>query len=212
MSYAQRGEDETLWKALRGIDKGFYIDVGAESPNEGTVTRLFYEIGWSGINIEPVRSWYDQLRMCRPRDTTLNVAASNKLGSLELFEVIGTGLSTIRQDYAEKAQRDYNWGHRRITVPCIRLDSLGFPPDIHFLKIDVEGAERQVLEGFDFVKHRPWIILIEATEPNSDVPSHGEWEDLVLAAGYEFALFDTLNRYYVPRERQDLKEALNAPV
>jgi len=79
---------------------------------------------------------------------------------------------------------------------------------IHFLKIDVEGFERAVLAGADLRRFRPWIILIEATAPNSQQPTHDQWEDLLIAADYGFAWFDGLNRYYVAAEKSALAPAL----
>jgi hypothetical protein len=90
--------------------------------------------------------------------------------------------------------------------------------EIHFLKIDVEGAERAVLEGADFSRHRPWIVLVESVEPvvlDGTQPkepgvilpppsTHDQWESLLTTNGYQFVLFDGLNRFYVARERAEL--------
>ena len=56
VSYAQNYEDLMLWRALRHVEQGFYVDCGAYDPEEHSVTKAFYERGWSGINIEPVPS------------------------------------------------------------------------------------------------------------------------------------------------------------
>jgi hypothetical protein len=82
---------------------------------------------------------------------------------------------------------------------------------IHFIKIDVEGSENAVLQGADFGKIRPWIILLEATLPLSVEESHSDWEPLLLNAGYEYAYFDGLNRYYVASEHENLKAAFKTP-
>jgi hypothetical protein len=65
-----------------------------------------------------------------------------------------------------------------------------------------------ILAGCDFARFRPWIVLIEATEPLTDVPAYAESEAILLAAGYEFGAADTVNRYYVAREHRDLKGRL----
>jgi len=54
VSYAQNGEDLLLWRMLHDVDLGTFIDVGAFEPETHSVTRAFYERGWSGINVEPV--------------------------------------------------------------------------------------------------------------------------------------------------------------
>lgn len=53
ISYAQNYEDVMLWRALKHIANGFYIDVGAAWPDKHSVTKAFYDRGWRGINIEP---------------------------------------------------------------------------------------------------------------------------------------------------------------
>jgi hypothetical protein len=75
------------------------------------------------------------------------------------------------------------------------------PADIHFLKVDVEGAEQAVLAGADFDSFRPWVVLVEATKPMSREQSHEAWEAILSTAGYRFVWFDGLNRFYVARER-----------
>ena len=76
---------------------------------------------------------------------------------------------------------------------------------IDFLKIDAEGHEREVIEGGDWGRWRPRIILVEATWPD-------RWEPQLLAADYRFAAFDGLNRYYVRAEDSHLTPAFMAPV
>ena len=78
------------------------------------------------------------------------------------------------------------------------------PADIHFLSIDVEGAEGQVLQGADFAAFRPWIVLAEATLPLTQQETHAAWEPLLMAAGYRFVWFDGLNRFYVAEEHHEV--------
>ncbi len=73
--------------------------------------------------------------------------------------------------------------------------------DVHFLKIDVEGAEGAVLQGADFAAYRPWIVLAEATVPLTQEENYAGWEPILAAADYQFVWFDGLNRFYVAAER-----------
>jgi hypothetical protein len=54
ISYAQNYEDVMLWRALKHIDRGFYIDVGANDTDHDTMTKAFYERGWRGPGIKNV--------------------------------------------------------------------------------------------------------------------------------------------------------------
>lgn len=211
-SYAQNFEDVILWRALKDIEKGFYIDVGAHDPVSGSVTKLFYDKGWSGINIEPVDCVYLRLSEQRERDTNIRACAGSYDGEVVLYDVKPSGLATldreIAQEYKEKGN-DVN----EVVVPVFRLDSLMHQPDqeVHFLKVDVEGAEKDVLLGISFDVLRPWIVVVESTYPNSTTPSHKGWESILVGAGYCFVYFDGLNRFYVAKERMYLAERLNTP-
>ena len=127
----------------------------------------------------------------------------------------GTGLSTLLPDEAARRQAEgYPVG--RIGVAVRPLDDLlaeagldGQP--IHFCKVDVEGAEPEVLAGFDLPRWRPWVLVVEAVRPQSNEPSSSAWEEGVLAAGYQLCLFDGLNRFYVAPEHPELAGALSVP-
>ena len=207
VSYAQNFEDVLLWRALRSVEQGFYIDAGAWHPDTDSVTRAFYDRGWRGINVEPSGEGFRRMEAARPADTNLQLALGAAAGTATFYALEGSlsGLSTLDAavvpGYVARG-----WTVRETTVRTETLAEicrLHAPAEIHFLKIDVEGAERAVLEGADFRSHRPWIVLLEATEPMSQAPNHAGWEDLLLAAEYRFVWFDGLNRFYVPAERHD---------
>ncbi|WP_018263085.1 FkbM family methyltransferase [Methylobacterium sp. WSM2598] len=213
ISYAQRLEDILLLRALRDVERGFYVDLGAHDPVIDSVTKLFYEAGWSGINVEPSPHWFAKLAADRPRDVNLNFAVTDRSGTLTFHELTGTGLSTASDLFAE---RHVAAGFERVTyeVPTRTLAEIceaHAPGPIHFLKIDVEGSEEAALRGMDFRRFRPWIILAEATEPLTDVPSFAAWDPLLVEAGYDFVLFDGLNRFYVARERPELARFFVCP-
>ncbi|WP_159014590.1 FkbM family methyltransferase [Acidisoma sp. S159] len=214
VSYAQNFEDILLWRALRHVEKGFYIDVGAAHPDIDSVTRSFYDRGWSGINIEPTPEFSARLVAARPRDVNLKVALGAEAGLAELFVAEGTGLSTLDPAGVGSIE-EHGFPVRREQVTRETLAEIcrcHAPPVIHFLKIDVEGTERAVIAGADLKDYRPWIILVEATAPMSAVASHGQWEPMLQAAGYHFVWFDGLNRFYVSDEKlAELSHAFLVP-
>lgn len=214
ISYAQNYEDVMLWRALRNIDNGFYVDVGANDPTMLSVTRAFYDRGWSGINIEPVYSCYERLQNERSRDINLNIAIGNKSGEIVLYEAQQSALSTINEQIALKHQEN-GVSFRKILVPLLTLNEVlekyAQGKDIHFMNIDVEGRELAVLQGLNLSKWRPWIIVIEATIPTTRTPNFMAWDPILLQNNYEFVYFDGLNRFYVAREHGELKEHFKLP-
>src|SRR5215471_4614488 len=214
ISYAQNFEDVMLWRALKHIDQGFYIDVGANDPDLDSVTKAFYERGWRGINVEPVSQWFERLEKARPRDINLQLALGAEPGAITLYEIPDTGLSTAEKKFAERHEAEHGYQSREL---CVKVDTLSRVCEryhlepIHFLKVDVEGAEKAVFQGADFGNIRPWIIVVEATLPNSQEESYSDWEPLLLNTGYRYVYFDGLNRYYVAGEHENLKAAFKTP-
>ena len=213
ISYAQHGEDVMLMRALKHVEHGFYIDVGANHPSEDSVTKAFYDRGWRGLNIEPLPEHIAQLRAARLRDINLQVAAGASEGEITLYNTPVRGLATAS---AEVAQRHASQGlatsasvvsMRPLADICAQYVA---GQDIHFLKIDVGGFETDVLQGMDFQRFRPWIVLVEAILPNAQQIS-ADWEPLVVNAGYRKVFFDGLNRYYIAEEHPELADAFAAP-
>jgi len=207
VSYSQNGEDVLLWRALGHVADGFYIDVGASDPVEHSVTKAFYERGWRGISIEPLPSFQQEFERQRPRDINLALAAGAENGELTLYDTPEVrGWASPDQAVAELHRAE---GHRiaELTVPVRTLASVceeHVHGEIHFLKIDVEGFEGDVLRGMDFARWRPWVLVIEATLPNSRETNHASWEQLVTGQRYRFVWFDGLNRWYVAEEHPEL--------
>jgi FkbM family methyltransferase len=213
ISYAQNLEDVILWRALSDIEKGFYIDVGANDPQVDSVTIAFYKNGWRGINIEPMQHYHARLCAERPEDINLEIAVGETAGILPFYEVPESGLSTLDREIAAGHQAA-GWTVIEHRIPVVTLTDVCrdcATGDIHFLKIDVEGAEHRVLAGMDFRQYRPWIVVVEATLPNSQQESYTEWEPLLLEHGYRFVYFDGLNRFYLAEERAMLSPRFNAP-
>ncbi|MGN6312920.1 MAG: FkbM family methyltransferase [Rhodanobacteraceae bacterium] len=213
ISYAQNYEDVMLFRALRDVEHGFYIDVGAQDPVVDSVTKAFYERGWRGINIEPAQHWHQKLQEDRPRDINLRVAASDHRGTLHFFDIADTGLSTTDKNFAAQ----HAAAGRRVDeydVECRTLDEIcaeNAVEQIHFLKIDAEGAEAAVLRGMPLDRIRPWIIVVEATLPNSQIPAWQEWQPYLDAHGYLCIYEDGLNRFYLSPEHSGLKEVFRFP-
>ena len=206
ISYSQNFEDVILWRALKHVQNGFYIDVGAQDPVEESVSLAFYEKGWRGIHVEPNAAYADRLRKHRPDETVIQAAVGPGTPDLEFFIVPETGLSTGAPSIAAQY---INAGRTVIkqSVPTVTLSSIldqYREKDVHWLKIDVEGMELDVIESWLPSTVKPWIVVVEATLPNSDVPNYEKWEPLLTGMGYNFVYFDGLNRFYLKEDKSEL--------
>jgi FkbM family methyltransferase len=178
------------------------------------VSFAFYLRGWNGITVEP-NPWLAQLtEAVRPRDSRNQSLVGGKPGETTYYLVEDFhGLSTTVEGHALKAQSEFGKSAQAMTMPVTTLRALceqHAPAAIDFLKIDVEGAEREVLLGGDWRRFRPKVIVLEALAPVTMAPAWEAWEPLLTAQDYRFAYFDSLNRYYVAEEHTALAERLTA--
>jgi FkbM family methyltransferase len=207
-SYAQNYEDVILARVFPG-KTGFYIDAGANHPEYHSVTKHFYDKGWSGVNIEPHLGFHRALCEQRPRDVNLCVGVSDREAIVEFHEVAsGLGINSLTTHYT-----DWNAGHVvqsrpvQITTLAKICETYAGDRPIDFFKIDVEGVEREACEGGDWVKYRPRVVVIELNDPLG----LAEWDAWFLARDYHFAYFDAINRFYVRAEDKALIPILAMP-
>ena len=215
ISYAQRYEDMHLLRAFGDQASGFYIDIGAGHPVYDNVSFAFYLRGWSGITVEP-NPWLAQLsEAVRPLDVRIQSLVGEKPWRGDLLS--GRGFSWPidhgRKPRPRRAERirqalagDDHAGHDLAERCASNMPRTA----IDFLKIDVEGAEREVLLGGDWRRFRPKVVVLEALAPVTMAPAWEAWEPLLTGNGYRFAFFDSLNRYYVAEEHAVLAERLAA--
>lgn len=211
-SYAQNLEDVLLFRALGNINQGSYIDVGAGDPEYNSVTKAFYDLGWSGINIEPEPGFFSRLNKDRERDVNLDVALSDKEGEITFYAVGGheellTVMPVLADEYQAQGRPVEEITLMARTLQDVVSEFVDGP--VHFLKVDVEGAEGKVLQGADFTTFRPWIVVVESVAFGRDTL---DWEDILLAANYGYVYFDGLNRFYVATEHNDLVSHFAVPV
>ena len=207
LSYASNLEDYHLSQVFGDQAHGCYIDVGAGHPVAGNVSCWFYLRGWSGIVVEPQKALADLYEYVRPRDIVACCVLGRAIGAVEFHAVERLhGFSTIVSEFADKAAA-FGVGYTTIATPMQTLASIcarNNMTTIDFLKIDVEGAEGEVLAGNDWARYRPRVILCEAVAPGSMAENWQAWEPQLLAQGYEFVLFEGLNRFYVAKENSDI--------
>lgn len=219
ISYSQCHEDYILYRALQDVKKGFYVDVGASFPESDSVTKAFYDRGWHGINIESNPTVYKILQNERLNDLNICCLISDDNSKSNAFYIVNDGNGGLST--ADQTQLSYlvesNYDVTRISVPSQTLNSVfakSLPEntEIHFLKIDVEGLEKKVLQGLDLNLYRPWIIVIECMLANRQIECHGVWETILIKHRYQCVFQDGLNRYYLANEKAELSQHFKYPI
>ncbi len=191
----QYDEDKILAKMLPG-EKGIYVDIGAHHPQECSNTWRFYQRGWRGLLIEPLRDCWDALLLERREDRLCPIAASNVDGFARLR--LCRSVSSLRDDW--KIDEEGSQPVRTATLKTI----LNLYQDYDWSKtrlcsIDVEGHEKEVLEGIDWNTFRPEVFVLEyrtydSKEPGPDVSRN--WAGILLGNGYELKHTNGINQIW----------------
>lgn len=213
VSYSLNFEDVILHRIFGRMPIGFYVDVGAQHPNIDNDTKLLYDAGWSGVNIEPNTYFFALLEAERKRDHNFCLALSDLEGEINYYEIAGSGLSTCDPQEAEQARSK---GHKVMSrqIPMTTLAKLLGqiqPKSFQLLKVDVEGFEEQVLAGNDWTKYRPSVILVEATYPGRPARRPTNIAASLESKGYTFRYFDGLNDFFVDEDFKVADEAFDRP-
>jgi len=212
--YSQNFEDLYLYRLFSGVDKGFYIDAGAWLPRTDSVTAIFYDQGWRGINIEPIKEIFDILSSERVDDVNLCLAVVDdpNLQTVPIMVVGDDPTASGHHHLLPKEQADSASLYDRHTIATKRdvpastlreiVEKYAPSQQINFLKLDVEGFEHKALLGLDIKSlsphHRPQVILLEATIPNTrlSAPPRHQCRDHLLSNSYKHLFCDGLNDYY----------------
>jgi FkbM family methyltransferase len=217
--FSQNFEDVLLARVLSDISIGFYIDVGCQDECLDSVTRYFYDRGWNGINIDPVKEYHDQYQKNRPRDINVCCAIGSSEGTADLYVAQNCGLSTLLSSRAVYAA---TLGVQVLPARTVRIRQLNsilaehLPEHtrISFLKIDVEGKELDVLKGLDMNVFRPIILVIETTKPNTStlVDDYEAISSLLSDNHYDKVYFDGINTWWLAHEERERKSLFEYPI
>ncbi|HWX20986.1 MAG TPA: FkbM family methyltransferase [Candidatus Binatia bacterium] len=195
MSYAGH-QDEFVWQFFDCRREGFFVEVGANEPVDGSLTWLLEQNGWRGLLVEPQRNLYEMLQRQRPASQVVCAActAPGKQGLVDLYIP-----PRHLEDFAtlERNVDDFSVEYERTEkVEAVTLDELlkrAGCVKVDFVSIDTEGTELDVLRGFSLESHQPALILLEDKGRSLDKHRH------LVRHGYKLVKRTQLNNWYVPR-------------
>ena len=161
-SYSQGSMDLILNHIFKDKIDGFYIDVGCQHPIKNNNTYLLFKKGWTGINIDLDNVNIDLFNFFRPKDNNINSAISNKVEKVKLFYYHQKSpINTLDEKISLKQQAKIE---KKIDIQTNTLENIldnYSIKTIDLLTIDVEGFELKVLNGLNFDKYKPSVIIVE---------------------------------------------------
>ena len=175
-----------------GARSGFFVEVGANRPQQRSQTWHLEQLGWRGVLIEPQPELAEELSRRRQARVFAVACSSPQNASRRMsLHVAGAHSALDRDRMAPGTQAT-----SRIEVPVRVLDDVLLearaPENFDFLSIDVEGHELEVLSGFDLERWRPRLILIE------DHVGNLERHRYLKNSGYRLIRRIENNGWYVP--------------
>ena len=203
ISWAHNAEDVMLLRIFGQKKQGTWIDVGANQPSHGSVTRNFYELGWRGINVEPIETLHRHLVAERPEDINICGGASDRTGEAMFYQDESNSECSTFENVVARQYGAEGHAIRDIAVPVMTLAEicrrhLRHGQHIDFLTLDVNGHDLAVLAGHDFEAYRPSVILAQVT------PERASAVDVMLAEhGYGRRWRDGASNWYVDSLRGD---------
>lgn len=177
---------------IQGIDKIFKetLQEIREFERCGSNTADLLDGGWSGIYIEPVAEYCEEAKIAHKNNSDrlqiVNLGAGNTSAELQLY----LGDSFVLNKYSDLG---YPWIGRFVKIKPTSdiLSQYECPKEFELLSIDVEGFEKEVIDGIDFLKHFPKMIIVE-----TNVVSKEEISKL-LPNDYSIIAGDHLNTVWV---------------
>jgi FkbM family methyltransferase len=173
---------------------GFFVEVGANAPQQGSQSWQFERAGWRGVLVEPQPDLAERLRQSRRAHVVAAACSSpENAGTTMTLHVLGPH-SSLNPELAVTGVV----AQSTVDVPVRTLDEIleqaSAPAPIDFVSIDVEGHEIEVLSGFDLKRWRPRLLLVEDHVTN--LATHR----FLTRAGYRLIRRTGPNGWYVPRE------------
>lgn len=188
-----QAEKTLVWQCLDFARNGYFVEVGANDPCNGSQTWLLEKVGWRGVLVEPLPSKAELIRSQRPNSYLFSGAATapSKVGELTLNvnqnDALSSTIAHFDKEYA-----------RQIRVPAKTLDEIlveAGATKIDFLSVDTEGSELDVLSGLDLARWRPRLILMEDFVVRLDKHRY------LMDHNYRLVKRTTLNNWYVPKDQ-----------
>jgi FkbM family methyltransferase len=191
-SYASElGQDKwVLETVFPGEERGYFVDVGSGHGTIGSNTLALERRGWAGLCIDPFPIHMEG-RTCR----VFKEVVYSRSGERMRFHMAG-GLSGLSETLG-------SWNRTAARAPTVEfttrtLDEIlaraGAPALIHFVSLDIEGAELAALQGFPFERTRVGAFAIEH---NREEPKRTRIRELLGRHGYTLTHSYAQDDFYI---------------
>jgi FkbM family methyltransferase len=173
------GQDKWLLvKMFPGVRDGYFLDVGSGHGTIGSNTKAAEELGWTGICVDPFPVHMEG-RTCKMEKEVVSSTAGQ-----QVTFYTHSGLGGIGDTLGK-------WKDEAMKAPAVQLTTTTLgeilernqaPAYIHFISIDIEGAELEALKGIPLDRYRFGAMAIEH---NEEEPKRTDIINYLKQYGYE---------------------------
>jgi len=189
--YAQFGQDKWIiqW-VFPGVTDGYFVDIGAGDGIKGSNTKALEDLGWTGLAIDPFPTNWGS-RKC----TLFKEVVSSKKGEVVEFRMAkgAGGIDKYIDRWRDKVETSLLVKLTTTTIGDI-LDRADAPSFIHYVSLDIEGAEYEALKAFPFSKYEVGAFTIEH---NHEEPKRRQIRELLEKNGYLFVRQQIVDDWYL---------------
>jgi len=168
------------WIALEvypGLRKGYFVDVGSGDGELHSNTKVLEDLGWEGVCIDPFPT-----NMAGRRCTLFTAPVYSVSGKRVRFHTAGVigGIEESLGRWKGQAERARVVELETRTLTELLAEAKA-PRFIHYMSMDIEGAELEALKGLDFSRYRIGALTIEH---NFEEPKRGAILAFLESKGY----------------------------
>jgi len=189
--HSQLGQDKwILGSVYPGVRDGYFVDVGAWNAETDSNSKALEDAGWNGVCVEPFpQEWKN--RRCR----LFQEVVSSRKGESVRFRAAGP-FGGIEEDLGAGKRQTRTAPVVELTTTTLGdvLERAGAPRFIHYMSIDTEGSELEILMGFPFEAYKFGALTIEH---NFEEPKRSQIRGLLEHEGYRLARSQYVDDWYV---------------
>jgi FkbM family methyltransferase len=198
--YSQHGEDFLLDQLFKEKKRGFFVEVGCIDGKHFSNTLTFEEREWKGMCVEAHADYIEILRQNRPNSIVCHCAVGESdEDEVPFYANVRGSLSTLdgsRESHFREKFSEYFSGFEVQKVSKRRLDTLFREhnvQEVDILSLDIEGYEVEALEGLDFQRYKPLVLVVE-----SDNSKHEQkLDEILIPNGYTKSVRVAQNIFYL---------------
>jgi FkbM family methyltransferase len=193
-AYSQTYQDRWVaYSVFPGVRDGFYVDIGSGDGVIGSNTKLLNDLGWKGVCVDPFPTNMEH-RTCQMFKEVVYSESGRRVQFRKADAF--AGIEDTLGIWKRKADAAPVVEFQTVTLNDI-LARAKAPKFIHYMSIDIEGAEYEALKGLSFDQYQIGAFTIEH---NWDVPKRRDIKDLLESKGYRLVRSVFQDDWYVQKD------------